>query len=180
MISSRPRLSASGRKAAAVWLTRSPQSTRAMSRENILGVQAGQVEQVLEEASQAPGLGPDHGGGRSDVVGRAVGDGVGIADDRGQRGPELVGDREEELPFQVLRAAQAVAHGVDGIGQRRELGVVVGTDRHPGGEVTAGQVSGGGDGPDQRCADTGGPGPRRPRRPPGGRPRRPAGSRGAR
>ena len=46
----------------------------------LLGVESGQIEQVLQEAPEAPCFGPDHGGGGGGVLGRPVGDGVGVAD----------------------------------------------------------------------------------------------------
>ena len=60
--------------------------------------------------------------GAGDVVGGAVGDGLGVAADRGERGAQLVGDRQQELALEALGPTEVRAQGVDGVGQLVELG----------------------------------------------------------
>ena len=93
------------------------------------GLEPGQVEQVLDQALEAAGLAPDDAHGPGDVVGGAVGDGVGVAPDRRQRGAQLVGHRQQELALETPGPTEVLAQGVDGLGQLRELGVVAARPR---------------------------------------------------
>ena len=72
-----------------------------------VGVEAGEVEEVLHQALETPSLRADDAGCVGGLVGRPVDDRVGIAADRGQRRTQLVRDRQEELPFLFAGAAGA-------------------------------------------------------------------------
>ena len=79
---------------------------------------------------------------RPGVGGGAVGDGLGEAADRGERGAQVVGHRHQELALQAPRPGQALGHGVDRVGQRRRLGVGPGRHRDLGGQVAGGDPAG--------------------------------------
>ena len=66
---------------------------------DLLRLELGQVEQVADQAFQPPRLGDDHLGRLGVVLNGAVLDGLGEATDRGERGAQVVGDRQEELAF---------------------------------------------------------------------------------
>ena len=68
------------------------------------GPEPGEVEQVGHEPVEVVGLGADHPGHGRDVLGRhdAVGQGLGVALDGGQRRAQLVGDGQEELALPAL------------------------------------------------------------------------------
>ena len=91
-----------------------------------VGVQPGQVEQVLDQSLEAARLAADDGGCFRRVVGGPVDHRLGVAADRGQRCPQLVGDGQEELAFLLPGPHQVGAHGVDRLGQLGEFGILVG------------------------------------------------------
>ena len=89
--------SARGRKPSTTWPDHLGAVDRLQVEREPVGVQPGQVEQVLHQSLEAAGLGADHGGGRRRVVGGPVDHRVGVAADRGERRAQFVGDGEEEL-----------------------------------------------------------------------------------
>ena len=91
-----------------------------------LGLEPGQVEQVAHRALEPPGLGVDDGHAAGDVVGGAVGQGVGVAADGGERGAQLVGDRQQEVALLVAGPLRRSLMALMARGQRGELGHVVG------------------------------------------------------
>jgi hypothetical protein len=78
-----------------------------------VGVEAGQREQLGDEALEAFGLGGDHrrGGGR--LAHGAVGDRLGVATDRRQRRTQVVADRQQELLVEQARPLQLGGHRVE-------------------------------------------------------------------
>ena len=92
-------------------------------------LELGQVEQVAHEALQPARLGDDHVGRLSVVLDRPVLDGFGKPADGGERGPQVVRDRQEEVTLSGAPVLEALGHVVDGAGQRCELGIVVAPDR---------------------------------------------------
>ncbi len=96
-----PSSAARGWNPPTTWRTTSAASTVPEVEGEAVGVEPGQVEQVLDQPLEAAGLGADDGGGRLGVVGGAVEHGVGVAADRGERRAQLVGDRQQELAFLV-------------------------------------------------------------------------------
>ena len=155
-----PSSAARGWKPPTTWRTTSAASTRAEVEREAVGIEAGEVEQVLDEALEPPGLAADDGGGRMRVVGGPVEHGLGVAADRGERGAQLVGDRHQELALLVAGPGEIAAHRVDRLGQLGELGILAGPDLHArvqvaGGDPTGG-VDGGHDGPGEPPGEGGG------------------------
>ena len=60
-----------------------------------MGVQPGQIEQVLDQSLESPGLSTDDLGGVDGVIGGAVDDCIGVPSDRREGSAEFVGDGEE-------------------------------------------------------------------------------------
>ena len=116
----------------------------------LAAAQAGQVEQVLDQAGQADGLGVDaHQGAAAlgRVVDGAVEQRLGVALDGGERGLELVADAGQEGPLLALGPLQAGGHVVEGRGDLGDLAVAV--DMDPCRQVAFADPAGGRDQPAQ-------------------------------
>ena len=126
----RPASSISRRKPSTESPISSPRSTEAELQRELAALELGQVEQVAHQPFESPGLGQDDAR-RLPGVGRgAVGDGLGVAPDRGQRRAQVVRHRQQELALEPARPFERVGHLVDRPGQGVELvgraGVVLG------------------------------------------------------
>ena len=142
-----------GRSSSAASSTTSAASTSRRWNEKLARVELGQVQQVGDEPLEAAGLGGDDRGGPRGVGGRPVGDRLRIAPDRGERGPQLMGDRQEELALGVAHPGEVGRHRVEAVGQRPEFGVVPRAGPHPGVEVAGRDPLGGVDRPHERHGD---------------------------
>ena len=87
-------------------------------------VELGQLEQVTDEPLQAPSLAEDDGCGLT-RPGLALGEGFGVAAYRCERCAQVVGDREQELALESLRALEALGHGVDRTTEGGQLVVAI-------------------------------------------------------
>ena len=88
---------------------------RGVQRE-LVGVEAGEVEQVGDEAFEPAGLRRDHVGGadaRVHALDGAVGDGLGVAADRRERRAQVVRHAEQERALVAARDVEVVGHRVD-------------------------------------------------------------------
>ena len=105
------------------------QVDRLAARLGVPGLQAGDVEQVLDQAREALAL-LDHG--VAELVALLRGDagrveGGAGGDDRGQRRAQVVGDRAQQRGLELVAAAQRLGldrlglHAVALLGQRRQL-----------------------------------------------------------
>ena len=80
-----------GPKPSATWPTTAARRPVA-GRGEAVGVQPGQVEQVLDQSLETTSLAADDGPPLGRIVGRPVDHRLGVAPDRGQRRPQLMGD----------------------------------------------------------------------------------------
>lgn len=73
-----------------------------------MSVQAGQIEQILDEPVQARGLGPDDPSDLGHALRRddAIGERLGIPGDGRERSAQVVRDGQEELALPGLRVRQ--------------------------------------------------------------------------
>ena len=131
-------------------------------------VEAGQEQQVVHQDAHALGLLLDaaHGDGQVlGALGRTPAEELGVAPDRRQRGPQLVGGIRHEPPEPRLGGGpfgegrlDLAEHGVEGQAQPAHLGALVGR-LDPTGQVPGGDGPGGGaDGVERTQADADDPG----------------------
>ena len=112
---------------------------RARGERELAGVDPGEVEEVGDEAFEPAGLGGDDARRvrvllvRAD---RAVGHGLRVAADRGERGAQVVGDAEDERALHALRVLELRGHRVQRASQVRELVLGMTAEVDAGGEVT--------------------------------------------
>ena len=71
------------------------------------GIETGEVEEVSNETLEPAGLGHHDAGGRRRVLGGAIGDRLGPAPDRGERRPQIVGHRQQELALEPRVSVRA-------------------------------------------------------------------------
>ena len=110
-----------------------------LALERPAGVEAGEEEQVLDELLHPQRLGLDPADGVGDGGGHGVrlaAGQLGVAADRGERGPQLVRGVGDELPHLRLallpgleRRLDVVEHRVEGEGDLADLGALVGVVR---------------------------------------------------
>ena len=96
-------------------LDQQPGQVHGFADERTAGVEAGQQQQVLHQRGHPAGLLLDLGQGgvgRRRVVGPAAGQ-LGVAGDRGQRRPQLVGGVGDELPDLLLALVPGVQRRLD-------------------------------------------------------------------
>ena len=99
---------------------------RRVQRE-LVGVEAGEVEEVGDEALEPARFRRDHVGGadaRVPTLDRAVGDRLGVPADRGERRAQVVRHAQQEGSLVAARHVEVVGHRVDGEGEAGELVVV--------------------------------------------------------
>ena len=99
-----------------------------------------QRQQVADQALQARRLAADDRRGLPRLDG-AVLDPLGVAADRGERGAQVVGDREQHRALGVAREGELLRHAVEGVGQLVQLlGPLAGA---PAGVAARGELPGG-------------------------------------
>ena len=129
------------------------------------GPQPGEVHHVAEEQLEAGRLVADdpHGFRLGTIVaGGAVGKGLGIATDGGERRPQLVGHVGQELVLPPAGLGEGPRHVVELLCQVRDLPVAL--DRHAVGKVSGGDLVGGCRHPSQRRGEPPGDPQRGPHR----------------
>ncbi len=89
----------------------------------VLRVEAGEIEQVADQAFEALRLAQHHAADMRGLVRRhdVVGQRLGVAGDRGERGAQVVGHRQQELALSTLGVAQGVGEEVDGFADLDDL-----------------------------------------------------------
>ena len=104
-----------------------------------MGLEPGQVEQVADQPVEPAHL-LVHGLERLvELVGadHALGHGLDVARDRGERRPQLMGDAHQEVALQLVHLAQAVDHALEPGRELAELVVGVALADHVHIEVAA-------------------------------------------
>src|SRR6266536_3921075 len=90
----------------------------------LVGIETSEVEQVRDEALETTGFGADDLGGALLLVAAldgAVGDGFRVTADRGERGPQVVGDAQEEPALEAPRRFELRGHTVQRARQPGQL-----------------------------------------------------------
>ena len=122
------------------------------------GLQPGQRQQVADQPVQVLGLGEHRPAGALATVVRAdhpVGERLGVPADRGQRGAQLVRDRQQELALPALAGGQRGGQPVQRVRQVGDLVRRLG--RHPYRPVAGAQPGRGGGGGAGSAGPAGGP-----------------------
>ena len=111
----------------------------------LVRLEPGQVEQVADQPVEPAHL-LVHGLERLvELVGadHALGDGLDVARDGGERRPQLVGDAHQEVALELVDLAQPVDHALEPGGELAQLVVGVALADHVHVEVAAGHLVGG-------------------------------------
>ena len=90
----------------------------------LLPIEPSQIEQVADHPFQTCRFGLHHRAHLCHRVGRhdVVGEGLGVASQRGEGGAQVVRHRQQELPLSGLRVGQRASQAVDRRGDRGDLG----------------------------------------------------------
>ena len=130
-----------GRNASTASATTARASIGAGSQRELVGVEAGEVEEVGDEPLEPARLRRDHLGGadaRVRALDRAVGDRLGVAADRRERRAQVVRHAQQERALVPLRLVELGGHRVDRVREAAELVVAHVGLVDPGREVAAG------------------------------------------
>ena len=110
-------------EAAAACSSRASSPTSSLDHPELVGLQPGEVEQVVDQPLEPAHLLVDRDQRIVHVFGldHAFGNRLDVAGDGGQRRTQLVGDPHQEIALQLVDLAQAVDHPLEPGGQGTQL-----------------------------------------------------------